>query len=289
MSNHDNALDNALRAAQLGYAVAPTTIRKTPAIPSPHDRGHNCKGQCGKPGHGVYDATTAPGDVRRLFGLAPKAVGYLIACRGRLIGLDIDRKNGVDGYATLARLGREHGFEIPEMTTTVFTPTGGAHVWMAVPDGVTVPNSVGRLGPGLDVRGTGGYVVGPGSIGQAGEYTFHPKVGYVDPRPVPEQLLRLMLPPSPVARPAPRRAVASDADGRALAGLVDVVLRAAQGGRNSALYWAACKAWVHVSDGHLAACDVEAELIGAALQVGLGEAEARRTVASAGRGTGVSA
>ena len=289
MSNHDKALDNALRAAAQGYAVAPTTINKTPAIPSPHEKGHSCKGQCGQPGHGVYDATTNAADVRRLFGLAPKAVGYLIACRGRLVGLDIDVKNGVNGYETLAELGRKHGFEIPRITTTVFTPSGGAHVWLTVLEGVTVPNSVGRLGPGLDVRGTGGYLVGPGSTGRAGEYTFHPKIGYADPQPVPEQLLRLMLPPAPAVRPQRRVTTAPDAAGRTLTGLVNVVLSSAQGTRNDRLFWAASKAWAHVGDGHLAAGDVEAELISAALQIGLSEAEARRTIASAGRGSGVAA
>ncbi|MEU5345703.1 bifunctional DNA primase/polymerase [Streptomyces sp. NPDC020766] len=285
MSNHDNALDNALRAAALGYAVFPLSISKIPAIPSPHEKGHSCPGMtfCGAPGHGGKDASTEPANVRFLFDVAPHAVGYGIACGGRLVALDIDRKNGVNGYATLTQLGREHGFGIPEMTTTVFTPSGGAHVWMTVPEGVTVPNSVGRLGAGLDVRGTGGYVVGPGSIGRSGEYTFHPKVGYVDPQPVPEQLLRLMLPPAPVVRPQRRTIPTPDAAGRTLTGLVNVVLSSAQGTRNDRLFWAASKAWAHVGDGHLAACDVEAELISAALQIGLGEAEARRTVASAQR------
>jgi hypothetical protein len=76
---------------------------------------------------------------------------------------------------------------------------------------------------------------------------------------------------------------------RALEGLVRVVLTASQGNRNDRLYWAATKAWAHVADGHLAAGDVEAELIGAAIQIGLAEAEARRTVASAQRGAGVPA
>ncbi|MFF9285245.1 bifunctional DNA primase/polymerase [Streptomyces griseosporeus] len=283
MSNHEKALDNALRAAAQGYAVAPTTINKTPAIPSPHEKGHNCKGQCGEPGHGVYDATSNAADVRRLFALAPKAVGYLISCKGRLVGLDIDRKDGVDGCATLNRLAREHGFEVPQ-TTTICTPSGGFHLWLTAPDGVTVPNSVGRLGPGIDVRGTGGYVVGPGSTGRNGEYTFHPKVGYVDPQPVPEALLKLMLPPPPVVRPQRRSSpMPDDAAGRALDGLLNVVLSAPPKTRNSRLYWAACKAWAHVADGHLAAGDVEAALLEAANRVGLPEGEARRTVASAQR------
>jgi hypothetical protein len=234
----------------------------------------------------VYDATTDAANVRRLFGLAPHADGYGIACSGRMVGLDLDRKNGVDGAATLNRLAREHGFEVPQ-TVTVCTPSRGFHLWLTVPEGVTVPNSVGRLGPGIDIRGTGGYVVGPGSTGRNGEYAFHPKTGYVDPQPVPEQLLALMLPPPPVVRPQRRSSPMPDAEGRALEGLVRVVLNSTQGNRNAALYWAASKAWAHVADGHLAAGDVEAELIAAAVRVGLGEGEARRTVASASRGAGV--
>ena len=276
------AYDNAQRAAAQGLAVFPTR-NKLPAIRSPHDKGHNCKGDCGQPGHGVYDATTDAADVRRLFLLAPHADGYGIACSGRMVGLDLDRKNGVDGVATLNRLAREHGFDIPQ-TVTICTPSGGFHLWLTVPEGVTVPNSVGRLGPGIDVRGTGGYVVGPGSTSRNGEYGFHPKLGYVDPQPVPEPLLRLMLPPAPVVRPQRRHSpMPGDAAGRALEGLVRVVLDAPANTRNSRLYWAACKGWAHVADGHLAAGDVESELISAATRVGLSEAEARRTVASAQR------
>ncbi|WP_329339139.1 bifunctional DNA primase/polymerase [Streptomyces sp. NBC_01352] len=281
------AYDNAQQARGQGLGVFPTR-NKLPAIRSPHEKGHSCKGDCGQPGHGVYDATTDAANVRRLFLLAPHADGYGIACSGRMVGLDLDRKNGVDGVATLNRLAREHGFDVPQ-TVTICTPSGGFHLWLTVPEGVTVPNSVGRLGPGIDVRGTGGYVVGPGSTGRTGEYGFHPKVGYVDPQPVPEQLLALMLPPAPVARPQRRITTAPDAAGRTLDGLVNVVLNAPQGERNSKLYWAASKAWAHVGVGHLAACDVEAELISAALQIGLNDAEARRTIASAGRGAGVSA
>lgn len=282
-----NAYDSAQQAAAHGKAVFPTR-NKLPAIKSPHEKGHSCKGQCGQPGHGVYDATTDAADVRRLFLLAPHADGYGIACSGRMVGVDLDRKNGVDGVATLNRLAREHGFDIPQ-TVTICTPSGGFHLWLTVPDGVIVPPSVGRLGDGVDIRGTGSYLIGPGSVGRGGEYTFHPKLGYVEPQPVPEQLLKLMLPPAPVARPQRRYTSTPDAAGRALEGLVNVVLNAPQGERNSKLYWAASKAWAHVGVGHLAACDVEAELIGAAIQIGLGEAEAHRTVASAARGSGVAA
>ncbi|MGC9409814.1 bifunctional DNA primase/polymerase [Streptomyces sp. DZ1-3] len=295
MSNHDKALDAALNATEWGYEVFPLSINKTPIIRSPHDKGHRCQGmhQCGSPGHGVGDATSDPDLVRWLFDQAPKAVGYGIRCGARLVGLDLDRKptdplrpgNGsVDGVATLNRLAERHGFQVPR-TTTVCTPSGGFHLWLAVPGGTIVPNSVGRVGPGIDVRSSRGYLVGPGSIGRKGEYVLHPKLGFIDPEPIPEQLLKLMLPPPP--QHAPRRqptALSGDAATRALQGLVNVVLRSTEGNRNDKLFWAAAKAWEHVRDGHVAADTVEAELVGAAVQVGLGAGEAMRTVASAGRG-----
>jgi hypothetical protein len=85
-----------------------------------------------------------------------------VACGGRLVIIDIDMKNGVDGEATWAALMDEHNIE--ESPFQVKTPSEGRHIYYLVPDGETVNNSVGKLGPGVDVRGRGGYVVGPGSI-----------------------------------------------------------------------------------------------------------------------------
>lgn len=286
MNNHTRALNAALNAIDWGYEVFPLSINKTPIIRSPHEKGHTCTGmhQCGAPGHGVGDASSDPDTVRWLFDQAPKAVGYGIRCGARLVGLDLDRKENVDGVATLNRLAGRHGFDVPR-TTTVCTPSGGFHLWLAVPGGTIVPNSVGRVGPAVDVRSSRGYLVGPGSIGRKGEYVLHPKTGYIEPQPIPEQLLKLMLPAPPKRQPQRRQAaLSSDASTRALQGLVSVVLNSSEGTRNDRLYWAAAKAWEHVRDGHVAASEVEAELVGAAIQVGLGAGEAMRTVASAGRG-----
>lgn len=280
MNAWTRALDSALAAAARGYAVFPLSRNKIPAIPSPHDRGHTCRGECGRPGHGGHDATTVPPDVRILFSHAPRATGYGIGCVGRLVGLDLDRKNGVDGVAELNRLAAEYGFAVPR-TVTVCTPSGGFHLWLSAPEGVAVPNSAGRVAPGIDVRGTGGYLVGPGSTGKAGSYVFHPDLGDVEVQPVPEQLLKLMLPPP--ARPLPPQPPLLRTRDAALDGLVRVVLRSQEGNRNSALYWAACQMWAHVNSGHLVASEAERALIEAAVSLGLAEAEARRTVASARR------
>ncbi|MFH0244443.1 bifunctional DNA primase/polymerase [Streptomyces sp. HK10] len=287
MSAWTDALNSALYAIDRGHAVFPLSASKTPAIRSPHGKGHTCKGDCGQAGHGVHDATTDPGQARRLFELAPRATGYGIACGGRMIGLDLDRKNGVDGVATLHHLAAQHGFDVPR-TLTVCTPTGGYHLWFTAPEGVAVPNSAGRLGPGIDVRGTGGYLVGPGSRGRNGLYGLHPSLGEVGIQPVPGLLLKLMQPP-PIVQPRTVLLPRGGNGGRALDGLVRVVAEAAEGTRNDRLFWAAAKAWAHVRDGHIAAGDVEAALVAAAARTGLAEAEALRTIASARRTTGVAA
>ncbi|WP_138910057.1 bifunctional DNA primase/polymerase, partial [Streptomyces chryseus] len=140
-----------------------------------------CRGECGRPGHGVHDATTDPATVRALFAAAPWATGYGIAC-GRpphhLIGVDLDTKADTDSTAALRHLALRHLFTIPE-TVVVLTPSGGRHLWLTGPPGVTVPNSASRLAPGIDIRGAGGYLVGPGSLTAHGIYRTTPGTGHL--------------------------------------------------------------------------------------------------------------
>ncbi len=201
--DHIRALHAALLTAARGLPVFPLSRTKLPAVRSPHrdePRLTDCRGECGRPGHGVHDATTDPAAIRALFAVAPWATGYGIAC-GRaphhLVGLDLDVKHGADGVAALHALAEAHSFEIPR-TVTVLTPSGGRHLWLTAPG--PVPNSVGRPAPGIDVRGAGGYVVGPGSRTVAGHYVLLPGTRGHLLAPAPPELLRLAAPP-----PAPPR------------------------------------------------------------------------------------
>ncbi|MCX4846627.1 bifunctional DNA primase/polymerase [Streptomyces sp. NBC_00893] len=271
------ALAHALSAAERGLPVIPLTARKLPALPSPHrndDRRPACRGACGLPGHGVHDATTDPAAVRALFAAAPWATGYGIAC-GRpphhLIGidLDVDPTGDGDSAVSLRRLALHHLFTIPP-TVTVLTPSGGRHLWLTGPPGIPVPNSASRLAPGIDIRGTGGYLVGPGSVTPHGRYRLAPGTAGLPPAPCPRALLRLLTPP------ARRRHVVEDPDrGR---GLVRFVLAAREGQRNTRLFWAACRAYEHGYGDALADA-----LTRAAVRTGLTEREARATIASAAR------
>ncbi|MZD10217.1 DNA primase [Streptomyces sp. SID5785] len=277
------ALAHALSAAERGLAVIPLSRTKLPALPSPHrtdpPSAPRCHGECGLPGHGVHDASTDPRRIRALFAAAPRATGYGIACGlppHHLIGVDLDTKSGTNASASLRELALRHLFTVPD-TVVVATPSGGRHLWLTGPPDVVVPNSAGRLAPGIDIRGAGGYLVGPGSRTEHGVYSAVPGTGHLPPAACPPALLRLLSPP-----PRPQHAAPADPQhGRHGHGLVQFVLGAHEGQRNTRLFWAACRAYESGLGDTLAG-----PLADAATRTGLTEHEARSTIASAARLTG---
>ncbi len=88
--------------------------------------------------------------------------GLATGAKSGLFVLDVDVKPAtgdrpaIDGFASLARLG-----DLPD-TYTVLSPSGSKHFYFKHP-GKPIRNSVGQLGPGLDIRGDGGFVVMAGS------------------------------------------------------------------------------------------------------------------------------
>ncbi|MFG2606831.1 bifunctional DNA primase/polymerase [Streptomyces sp. NPDC048514] len=276
------ALAHALSAAERGLAVIPLSRTKLPALRSPHHADPDpaaprCHGECGRFGHGVYDASTDPVRIRELFAAASRPTGYGIACGlppYHLIGVDLDTKSGTDSSAALRELALRHLFTIPP-TVVVLTPSGGRHLWLTGPPDVVVPNSAGRLAPGIDIRGAGGYLVGPGSRTEHGVYATAPGTAQLAPAPCPASLLRLLLPPPRGNHPAP------PAPGDHGRGLVQFVLSAHEGQRNTRLFWAACRAYENGIGPVLAD-----PLTEAARHTGLSEREARATIASAARMTG---
>jgi len=133
---------------------------------------------CGSPGkhphgrlapRGVHEATTDPGRIRAWWGQCQDAnIGLATGGRANAVVLDVDPGNG--GDESLRRLELEHG-ALPG-TRTARTGNGGRHIWFQHPGG-QVKNSVGALGPGLDIRGDGGYVVvPPSSLGPGRDYEW---------------------------------------------------------------------------------------------------------------------
>jgi len=115
-------------------------------------------------------ATANSAEVSSLFAQAPDA-NIAIHTRG-LVVLDVDVRS--DGDVTLAKLAAEH--ELPA-TLTTRTPTGGRHLFYRLPkDHPGVPNGANKLGPGIDIKSTNGYVLAPGSEVEAGRYIFESDV-----------------------------------------------------------------------------------------------------------------
>lgn len=91
-------------------------------------------------------------------------VGIVTGRASGLFVIDIDIKDGQPGLATWAELTDTYNWNEP--VYTVRTGTGGLHLYFAWPeDGTEIRNSAGNtLGPGIDVRGEGGFVVAPPTI-----------------------------------------------------------------------------------------------------------------------------
>ena len=134
----------ALKAAALGAYVFPLCGKVPPA---------------GMPWADV--STKDRAEVAALWKQYPEADGYGIdAGKSGLAVVDQDTKSGDDGPGNWARLAAGTA----SATFQVRTPSGGVHAYYRDPQGLH-RNSAGKLAPGVDVRGVGGYVVGPGSPG----------------------------------------------------------------------------------------------------------------------------
>ncbi len=141
--------------------------------------------------NGLNDATCDPTIISHWWERWPNAnVGLATGAASRLVVLDVDPGHG--GDETLTDLELLHG-KLPQ-TVEVLTGGGGRHVYFRWP-GRAVPNSAGKIGPGLDVRGDGGYVVVPPSLHQSGQryqWEISSDPSDVELAEIPAWLLQLM-------------------------------------------------------------------------------------------------
>ena len=85
---------------------------------------------------------------------------------GEASGLFVIDVDGAEGEATLRLLEEKHG-PLPTTREAITGRNGGRHAYFKLGKH-KVRNSAGKLGAGLDVRGTGGYVLLPPSIHPSG-------------------------------------------------------------------------------------------------------------------------
>lgn len=224
--------------------------------------------------HGLLDASTSLATIDRWAWAAPNG-NYGVRCGGDrgLLVVDVD---GPEGSAALWKLERQHG-ALPA-TFTVATP-GGSHRWYTYPE--HLPNSAGKLGPNIDTRGEGGYVVGPGSQRRDGRYAIATSAPVAV---LPEWIAEALRPPPPLARPAGesvlRRGTSRGYADAALDYEAAAVRQAPVGQRNHTLFKSAAAIGELVGAGLIEDWRAAQGLLSAATAAGLGDHEARATILS---------
>jgi hypothetical protein len=250
-------LEAPLAYARRGWAVFPCSARKVPTVAD-----------------WANAATTNPAIITAWWSDSPYAlIGTPTGERTGIAVLDVDRKNGKDGFRTLAGLGY---VDLPR-TPTVLTRTGGAHLHFDRPEG-GFRNTVGAhgrgIGEGLDWRCDGGFVVLPA-----------PGSGYVWAENNYDTCSRLPVPADLLPREVEPKAGAAGRLGlsltmNSLAGVVRTVAQAPVGERNRVTFWGACRAGEMVAAGLLSSDTAIEVITEAARRAGLPAREAKRTAVS---------
>lgn len=271
METTKNFVDVAMPLVQAGYTVIPCLPDKRPCI-------------------SWKDITsTDEAQIREWAkSYSQPVAGVLTGSRSGVwvVDVDVPKKDGDDdGRKTLDSWQKAHGSLPP--TFTVETPSGGLHLYFKMPKDGDVRNSVKQVAAGIDVRGTGGYVVAPGS--ELPDGRLYRILSDVPPVLAPDWLMSIV-------RRVQRRAQNGQAAGHmpamqdaeaarkwALAGLAaecGKIHSSQEGERNDTLNTAALKVFQLVAGGSLSEVEAYNALLAAAYACGLPENEARATIES---------
>jgi hypothetical protein len=275
-------LDVAVAYAGRGWAVFPCH--------APADGPGQCscwRADCSSPAKhprvpgGLKSATMDVATIRRWWQRWPAAnVAIRTGAISGLVVVDVDPDHG--GERSFEALLKEHA-PLPD-GLVVQTGSGGRHYYFAHPGGLVRNDTGRRLGAGLDIRGDGGYVIAPPSRHISGANYRRTSRSRELPSP-PDWLLSLVRePPRPPIAATPLRLPPSTSTSAwarpALERELGNLAAASVGSRNCSLNRAAFCLGQIVGAGVLDRPSVEALLLEQARRIGLGESEARATIAS---------
>jgi Bifunctional DNA primase/polymerase, N-terminal len=222
--------------------------------------------------HGFKDATTDEAVIKEWWRQWPDAlVGVPTGEASGLFVIDVDSGRHDEANDWLER----HSPYLPE-TRQHATKSGGWHLLFKHQLGLR--NSTSKLAKGVDTRGEGGYIIW---------WPFH--TGLNAPhkldRPLaalPDELIEHLTSQrcEPPIRP---RRLCYDKD---LVPIIRIIVRAQEGERNSATFWAACRLADHVREGSISEADMIGIVIESACRTGLSERESKQIALSALRTAG---
>lgn len=258
MKNLDHALTYALK---MNWKVFPCKRDKTPLTVN-----------------GFKNASSDQGQVTEMWQEHPEAsIGLPTGPDNGVWVLDIDLKSG--GFESLAKLEEQHG-PLPE-TLKQKTGGGGAqYVWKW--NGREIRNSAGKIAPGIDVRGNGGYVILPPSgHPSGGTYEWLTKKTPIE---APDWLAELAAKKEEAAPQSRVPGMSSKYGEAALARELVKLSSAVEGSRNQTLNECAYSIGQLVAGGELNGLQAETALYGVAVSIGLQGKESRNTIRSAFQG-----
>ena len=195
--------------------------------------------------NGFKNAVTEPARILALFERpGAELIGMPTGQVSGLVVIDIDIRADRTGMDWL----NLNADALPE-TRTHKTRSGGLHLVFRAPEGIPIRNSAGRLAPGVDVRGDGGYVILPPSPG-------YEIADQTDPAEMPRWLIKACLPvvaeqAAPAERKPPRADGGSAYGLAALAKECDAIRSARWGEQETTLNSAALKIGALVAGGEL--------------------------------------
>jgi Bifunctional DNA primase/polymerase, N-terminal len=238
-----------------------------------------------KGGNGVHDASSDPDQIRAWGRDCPDG-NIAIACgqASGILALDVDPRNG--GDVSIRALAAK-GCVFPK-GPRAHTGNKGWHLLFQHRSGIA--GSKGKIGPGIEVKSTGGYILvapswtRPSDDGPGGSYMWE-----VSPFDVPVPRMPLWLTTMLCPPPRPRPSFRPDARGGDIEHLARFVAGAPQGERNNRLYWASCRTRELVAKHMISEASAVRRLSEAAAAAGLTGADspkALRTIMSGLRGAG---
>jgi putative DNA primase/helicase len=233
---------------------------------------------------GVHAASKDLKRIQEYFLAKPDAnYGIAMGAASDAFAVDLDGIEGVENFQRLeGRFGR------CEATLTARSP-GGLHLYFRAPN-FRVPNSTSRIAKGVDIKGDGGYVVGPGSTTLDGVYRFARGRGPddVEIAEAPAWLLKMLVPrptpanesTKPVEIPEGHRERALKYADAARQRELERLGKAPKHQRNNTLNICAFKLGQFLPHGLLDRKSVAKQVAEVALRIGLDPQEIRPTIES---------
>jgi hypothetical protein len=241
--------------------------------------------------NGFKNACSDPNQVGQWWRENPDAiVGLELSSAGLfVVDCDIGKVDGIDGVANFFELAEKNGGI--EGAPSVRTPGGGLHFYFKQPHGEPLGISAGKIAPGIDTRGHGGYIIAPNSVMPDGRrYQPHTEILFDrlhDLPEVPDWIVELVRKPKSNGQTNGHAFQSRGAGPReqkyalaALQNIYDEVAGAAKGQRNHQLNRSAFSLGTMVGAGWISEGVARAALIDAGLRCGLDRCETENTVAS---------